>query len=61
MLSEIAKEQGLTILLVEQNMELVLGMANRCLFMENGQVVYETQDVQALRDDPAPIHKYLSV
>lgn len=60
-LSEIAKEQGLTILLVEQNMELVLGMARRCLFMENGQVVYETKDVQALRDDPAPIHKYLSV
>ncbi|MAL02140.1 MAG: ABC transporter ATP-binding protein [Alcaligenaceae bacterium] len=60
-LSDIAKEQGLTILLVEQNMELVLGMAQRCLFMENGQVVYETDEVQALRDDPVPIHKYLAV
>lgn len=60
-LSRIAKEQGLTILLVEQNMELVLGMAQRCLFMENGHIVYETDQVQALRDDPTPIHKYLSV
>jgi len=60
-LSRIAREQGLTILLVEQNMELVLGMAQRCLFMENGAVVHETDQVQQLRDDPAPIHRYLSV
>lgn len=60
-LSRIAKEQGLTILLVEQNMELVLGMAQRCLFMENGAIVYETDEVAQLRHDPAPIHRYLSV
>ncbi|CAM5494116.1 ABC transporter ATP-binding protein [Eoetvoesiella caeni] len=60
-LGQIAKEQGLTILLVEQNMELVLGMAQRCLFMENGAIAYETDRVQQLRTDPAPIHRYLSV
>lgn len=60
-LSRIAREEGLTILLVEQNMELVLGMAQRCLFMENGAVVYETDEVQKLRTDPEPIHRYLSV
>jgi len=60
-LGQIAKEQGLTILLVEQNMELVLGMAQRCLFMENGAIAYETDQVQQLRTDPAPIHRYLSV
>ena len=60
-LGKIAKEQGLTILLVEQNMELVLGMAQRCLFMENGAIAYETDQVQQLRTDPTPIHRYLSV
>ncbi len=60
-LSRISREQGLTVLLVEQNMELVLGMAQRCLFMENGVIVHETQDVQGLRTNPEPIHRYLSV
>ena len=60
-LARIAREQGLTILLVEQNMELVLGMAQRCLFMENGAIAYETSEVQQLRTDPSPIHRYLSV
>ncbi|MDB5773517.1 MAG: urea transport system ATP-binding protein [Burkholderiales bacterium] len=60
-LKRFAKEQGLTILLVEQNMELVLGMAQRCLFMENGSVAYETDQVAQLRQDPTPIHRYLSV
>ncbi len=60
-LRRISREQGLTVLLVEQNMELVLGMAQRCLFMENGAVVYETDDVQGLRTNPEPIHRYLSV
>ncbi|WP_017525081.1 ABC transporter ATP-binding protein [Pusillimonas noertemannii] len=60
-LSRIARDEGLTVLLVEQNMELVLGMAQRCLFMENGAIAYETDEVQKLRTDPAPIHRYLSV
>ncbi len=35
----IAAEQGLTVLLVEQNLDLVCAMAERCLFIENGKIV----------------------
>ena len=38
-LRRIVQAKSLTVLLVEQNLELVLGMASRSLFMENGRVV----------------------
>jgi branched-chain amino acid transport system ATP-binding protein/urea transport system ATP-binding protein len=57
---DIARGEGLTILLVEQNLDLVLGLAERCLFMENGRIA-EAADVAQLRADPALLDRYLSV
>ncbi len=56
----IAESEGLTILLVEQNLDLVLGMAGRCLFIENG-VIAESTPVAALTGSPALLDRYLSV
>jgi branched-chain amino acid transport system ATP-binding protein/urea transport system ATP-binding protein len=59
-LRRIAAEERLTMLLVEQNLDLVLRLAERCLFIENGRLVDETLPAQ-LRADPALLHRYLSV
>jgi len=56
----IAMEEGLTILLVEQNLNLVLALARRCLFIENGRIA-DGAPVDRLRDDPALLDRYLSV
>jgi urea ABC transporter ATP-binding protein UrtE len=53
-------EKTLTVLLVEQNLELVLGMASRFLFMENGRVVEEAP-VHLVRPGSEFVQKYLSV
>ena len=53
-------EKTLTVLLVEQNLELVLGMASRFLFMENGRVVDEVP-VHLVRPGSEFVQKYLSV
>jgi branched-chain amino acid transport system ATP-binding protein/urea transport system ATP-binding protein len=53
-------EKTLTVLLVEQNLELVLGTASRFLFMENGQVVDEAP-VHLVRPGSEFVQKYLSV
>ena len=53
-------EKTLTVLLVEQNLELVLGMASRFLFMENGRVVDEAP-VRLVRPGSEFVQKYLSV
>ena len=56
----IAGERELTVLLVEQNLNLVRAMASRCLFVENGRVA-EAAQVDRVRTDQALIHRYLSV
>ncbi len=59
-LRRVAEESGLTILLVEQNLYLVLALASRCLFVENGRIS-EQAPIEAVRADSALIHRYLSV
>jgi len=59
-LRTIAAEERLTMLLVEQNLDLVLQLAGRCLFVENGRLVDETAPAR-LRADPTLLHRYLSV
>jgi branched-chain amino acid transport system ATP-binding protein/urea transport system ATP-binding protein len=56
----IAAERNLTVLLVEQNLEFVLGIAHRCAFIENGRILEEVA-TDSLRHDPALVRKYLSV
>ena len=57
---DIAGERELTVLLVEQNLNLVKAMASRCLFVENGRVAEEAP-VERVRTDQALVHRYLSV
>ena len=54
------RAQGLSILLVEQNLSLALGIADRVYVMSKGRVVFEgTPD--ELRRDPETLHRYLGV
>ncbi len=59
-LKRFVAENNLAILLVEQNVDLVLDVADRCVFMENGRSVEEIEDVSALSVDPAVLQRYLS-
>jgi len=52
--------QGLTLITVEQNVDLALRVADRCLFIENGILVAEAAS-KALRQDPGLIHKHLAI
>jgi len=54
------KGEGMTILLVEQNLYSALGVADRCYILDQGEIVYEgTPD--ALRADDAVLRRYLHV
>jgi ABC-type branched-subunit amino acid transport system ATPase component len=55
-----AQEKQLTVLLVEQNLDLVVGMASRSLFMENGRVVDEAP-VDKIKLGSELVERYLSV
>ena len=59
-LKKISKEQKLTVIVIEQNTELVTMLAERIDFMENGQVVDSVGIDQACLN-PAIMDKYLSV
>jgi len=59
-LRQIAHEEKMSVLLVEQNLELVLAMSARCLFMENGRIVDGT-DTAVLRTDAALLDRYLAI
>ncbi|GLQ06639.1 ABC transporter ATP-binding protein [Sneathiella chinensis] len=59
-LARIARETGLTILVVEQNVDMVRTMADHILFMENGQLADQCS-AEELRSDETLIHRYLSI
>ena len=59
-LRRIVEGKSLTVLLVEQNLELVLGMASRCIFMEKGRVVDDTP-VHLLKSSSELVQKYLFI
>lgn len=59
-LTRIVQQQRIGILLVEQNLDLVLSVAQRCVFIENGRNVEEIAEVRRLNDDPQLLHRYLS-
>ncbi|MGF1630864.1 MAG: ABC transporter ATP-binding protein [Kiloniellaceae bacterium] len=52
--------KGLTLITVEQNVDLALRVADRCLFIENGALVAEATSAE-LRRDPALLHKHLAI
>ena len=59
-LKRIADEEGLTVLLVEQNVEMVLSLAADCAFIENGRVVARHSAAELGRD-AAILHRYLAM
>ncbi|OUR80176.1 ABC transporter ATP-binding protein [Alphaproteobacteria bacterium 46_93_T64] len=59
-LSRIASETGLTILLVEQNVDMVKTMAEEIIFMENGKLTARCSAAD-LKNDDALLHRYLTI
>ncbi len=59
-LGEIAGREGLTVLLVEQNVDMVLDLAERCAFIENGRVVAR-HAIDELRASDEILRRYLAV
>ncbi len=59
-LQTIAKETGLTILIVEQNVDMVMTMAETIHFMENGKIC-ETVPKATLLENDDKLKTYLSV
>ena len=54
------EEEGLALITVEQNVELALALADRCLFIENGVLVAEASAAE-LRADQSLLHKHLAI
>lgn len=54
------KQRGKTLLLVEQNVELALGIADRVYILDQGEVVYSST-AKALLDDPLMQERYCAV
>jgi branched-chain amino acid transport system ATP-binding protein len=44
------RDQGVTLLLVEQNVEWALRLADRAIIMDQGEVVYESSSAALLAD-----------
>jgi urea ABC transporter ATP-binding protein UrtE len=59
-LKKINAETGITILIVEQNVDMVLDTATRCAFMEKGQIV-ETCSIEDIRKDESIITCHIAV
>ncbi len=59
-LRDIAREEKISVLLVEQNVEMVLDTATTCLFMEKGRIV-ERRGIEDIRADEKILDRYLAV
>ncbi len=59
-IARIAKETGLTVLVVEQNVDMVLTVADTVAFMDNG-VIVEQCGRDALEADETILHRHLSI
>jgi urea ABC transporter ATP-binding protein UrtE len=59
-LGAIVKQTGLTVLLVEQNVDLVATLADRVSFMDRGRIV-EACEVAALAEAGGPLVRHLSL
>ena len=56
----VAREEGLSSIVVEQHPHLVLGVTDDCIVLDRGGIAYRA-DSQALLDNPAPLDQWLGV
>lgn len=56
---QLNKEIGLTVLFVEQNIDMIMHMAQRCYVMDKGRIVDEVAPEKLA--DPAVVRRYLAV
>jgi urea ABC transporter ATP-binding protein UrtE len=56
---ELNRKTGLTVVLVEQNIDMIRAMAQRCYVMDKGRVVAEL--TPAMLDDSEVVRRYLAV
>jgi branched-chain amino acid transport system ATP-binding protein len=57
-------DAGLSVLLVEQNVELVQRVAGRCAFLADGVIVEEVSGASlsnAIHDQSGPVHRHLAI
>ena len=59
-LVKINREKGVTILIVEQNVDLIMDVAKECFFMEKGKIV-DQSETDHLREDDSLITQYLAL
>lgn len=59
-LKKINQETELTIVIVEQNVDMLLNVADNCAFMEKGRIV-ETCSIQDVQEDSAIITRHMTV
>jgi urea ABC transporter ATP-binding protein UrtE len=59
-LVKINQEKGVTILIVEQNVDLIMDIAKKCFFMEKGKIVDQIE-TSHLRQDDSLITQYLAL
>ena len=59
-LRRIAREEGLSTIIVEQNARKILAMTDRAAILERGSVVYQG-DSQSLRADRSILERFLGV
>ena len=58
-ISDISKSNGMSVVLVEQNLDLALSTSQRCVVMEKGRIVHEGQPEDF--NDEAVLRKYLAI
>ena len=59
-LLRITRESGMGLVIVEQNIDMALGLADRVDFFDGGRIV-ATHEVAALRANPALIEEHMSL
>jgi urea ABC transporter ATP-binding protein UrtE len=59
-LVKINEEKGVTILIVEQNVDLIMDIAQECFFMEKGKIT-DSCETDHLRKDDSLITQYLAI
>ena len=56
----VARDEGLSSIVVEQHPHMVLGVTDDCIVLDRGSIAYRA-DSAVLLDDPAPLDQWLGV